>query len=357
MMNNIIKAALFSAVLLFCSCSREGQYAYISTSHLEPALDGLHLLYSYDALHWERVPGVILPASVGNKEPYVDAFTGKTVNGKYMPQSMMRDPSICQGPDGIFRLAWTTAWSGSRGFGYSESKDLVNWTEPKEIVVMDKIPTNNVWAPEIFYDDTRRQFMVVFSSCIDPDSRTAADLQGTNGCHRAYYVTTKDFKTFSETKKFYDPGFNSIDAFVLKNGKNNYVTIIKDNRKPGYSDLFCAFSDDPEGPYAPLADPNAYSDPSIAPGTNPGDSLKLQGHFGPEYCEGPCAVKIGDEWYIYYDVYRQTRYGAVRTKDFRTFENIDNLISFPRGHKHGTIIKVRKPILDNLLKQTASSDL
>ena len=34
-------------------------------------------------------------------------------------------------------------------------------------------------------------------------------------------------------------GFNSIDGFIVKRDKNDYVLIIKDNRKPGYSDLFC----------------------------------------------------------------------------------------------------------------------
>lgn len=353
MLKNILGRLLPAAALFMLCCCSEPD-VYISTSHLEPALDGLHLLYSYDAYHWERVPGVILPASIGNKEPYIDAFTGRTVNGKYMPESMMRDPSICQGPDGTFHLAWTTAWSGSRGFGYSSSKDLIHWTEPREIPVMEEIPTNNVWAPEIFYDKAEKHFLIVWSSCIDPAKRTDADKQGTNGCHRTYYVTTKDFKTFTSAKPFYDPGFNSIDAFVLQRGPKDYVTIIKDNRKPGYSDLFCAFAEKAEGPYKPLADPNAYADPAIPAGTNPGDSLKLQGHFAPEYSEGPCAIKVGDDWLIFFDVYRQVRYGAVRTRDFQTFEPVDSLVSFPSGHKHGTVFKVKKSVLDNLLSEKSS---
>ena len=32
--------------------------------------------------------------------------------------------------------------------------------------------------------------------------------------HRIYYVTTKDFNTFSETKLFFNPDFSVIDAAI-----------------------------------------------------------------------------------------------------------------------------------------------
>ena len=44
-------------------------------------------------------------------------------------------------------------------------------------------------------------------------------------------------KRLLRQRHFYDPGFNSIDGFIVKRDKNDYVLIIKDNRKPGYSDL------------------------------------------------------------------------------------------------------------------------
>lgn len=336
-----------------CKTIEQEKDIYLFTSHREPALDGLHFLYSEDALHWDSLPGVWLKAQVGNDKPYIDAFTGKQQEGKYMPEPMMRDPSLCYGPDGKYHLAWTTGWAGTRGFGYAESKDLIHWSKPKEIKVMEDNATNNVWAPEIFYDDVLQQYMIVFSSAIHPSKWTAADRQGTNSVHRCFYTTTRDFRTFSPTKAFYDPGFNCIDAFVLKRDKGEYVAILKDNRKPGYSDLYSAFAPTAEGPYRTLVDVNSYADPKIAPGTNPGDSLKLQGHFAPEYSEGACAVKVGDWWHIYFDVYRQNRYGAVRTKDFQTYESLDDKVSFPMGHKHGTIVKISRKQLDKMLKHAS----
>ena len=168
------------------------------------------------------------------------------------------------------------------------------------------------------------------SSAIPVERYTAADSLGANKSHRAYYTTTKDFQTFAPAKAFYDPGFNSIDGFIVKRDKNDYVLIIKDNRKPGYSDLFCVSGPSAEGPYT-------------SPSTK----------FAPTYSEGPCAVKVGDEWLIYFDVYREGRFGAVATKDFKTFTPIDNQISIPQGHKHGTIIKVPESVLLNLKAEEA----
>ena len=123
---------------------------------------------------------------------------------------------------------------------------------------------------------------------------------------------------------------NLIYRLIVKRDKNDYVLIIKDNRKPGYSDLFCVSGPSAEGPYT-------------SPSTK----------FAPTYSEGPCAVKVGDEWLIYFDVYREGRFGAVATKDFKTFTPIDNQISIPQGHKHGTIIKVPESVLLNLKAEEA----
>ncbi len=332
-MRNIFYTTLIclTALLLCGSCKQ--QQVYLFTSHREPALDGLHFLYSYDAYHWDSLPGVWLKPEVGNKTQRVNPMTGRVETPKYYPQSMMRDPSLCQGPDGTYHLAWTIAWSGEKGFGYASSKDLIHWSEQRIIPVMEDSTTGNVWAPEIFYDDERDQFQIAWSSSIPRERYTDADRLGTNGVHRQYYTTTKDFVHFEPTKPFYDPGFNSIDGYVLKRGDKDYVLVLKDNRKPGFSDLFCAFAEAPEGP---------YSQPTEK--------------FAPTYSEGPCVVKVGEEYLIYFDVYRQGRYGAVSTRDFQTFTPIDDKISLPMGHKHGTIITIKESVLKKMLKYAAERD-
>ncbi len=327
---SVLSVCIALSGLTGCSNSKSTENerdVYIFTGHREPALDGLHYLYSYDGFKWDSIQGSWLTPEIGNKQiTYFNTHSQSMDTAKYAPQSMMRDPSIVQGPDGTYHLVWTLAWSGEKAFGYASSKDLIHWSEQQSIPVMEGEETNNVWAPEIFYDDVKDQFMIVWSSSIPVDQYTDADRLGSNGCHRMYYTTTKDFKTFAPKKPFYDPGFNTIDGFVLKDTDNGkYVLIAKDNRKPGFSDLFCVTADSAEGP---------YSDPSEK--------------FAPTYSEGACAIKVGDEWLIYFDVYRQMRFGAVSTRDFKTFTPIDDRISLPAGHKHGTIIKVKESVLDSL---------
>src|SRR5450759_3616181 len=71
--------------------------------------------------------------------------------------------------------------------------------------------------------------------------------------------------------------------------------------------------------------------------------------FTEKFTEGPCALKIGDDWLIYFDAYQEKIYGTVKMRDFKTFTNITKEVSFPEGHKHGTALKVPREILDGLL--------
>jgi hypothetical protein len=291
--------------LVLISVASCNNRVYLFTGFHEPANAGLRLLYSYDGYKWQDLDTVFLKPVVGDK--------------------IMRDPSIVQGPDGVFQIVWTCAWKGNKGFGYASSKDLIHWSEERVIDVMKNEPTTvNVWAPEIFYDDVEKQFIIIWASTIP--FRFPKGIEDEDNNHRMYYTTTKDFKTFSDTKLFYDPGFSVIDCEILKRGKKDYVLILKDNTRPNRN-IKVAFGKSPLGP---------YGKPSEA--------------FTPSYTEGPAVEKVGDEYLIYFDQYRDKIYGAVKTKDFKTFINITKEISVPNGHKHGTIVKVNKKVLEKLLQ-------
>ena len=74
---------------------------------------------------------------------------------------------MVQGPDGVFHLVWTCGWKGERGFGYASSTDLIHWSDQKFVPVLEDEPTTvNVWAPEIFYDDVARNYIIVWASTI-----------------------------------------------------------------------------------------------------------------------------------------------------------------------------------------------
>jgi len=298
---------LLLVLSFFCLAScQKNRELYLFTSFHEPADGGLRYLYSEDGIHWDSIPGVWLKPEIGQ-------------------QRLMRDPSIVRSPDGVFHLVWTTSWKGDLGFGYASSKDLIHWSEERMIPVMAKEPeTINVWAPEVFYDDEQKQFMVVWASCVP--HRFDKGIEEENNNHRLYYITTKDFKTISETKLLYDPGFSTIDATIVKRAPEDYVMVLKDNTRLSRN-LRVAFAKSPYGPYSAASKP-----------------------FTQSFVEGPTVEKVGDEYYIYFDMYRKKIYGAVKTRDFINFTDETSKVKVPLGHKHGTICKVPRSVVDRLLK-------
>lgn len=298
---------LFLLLFLATACQSE-KPVYFFTSFHEPANAGLRMLYSYDGYHWTDLDTVLLKPEVGR-------------------QHVMRDPSIVRGPDGIFRLVWTSSWQGDLGFGYASSPDLIHWSKEQVISVMDwDTSTVNVWAPELFYDDGGQRYIIVWASTIPFKFPKGQEEERNN--HRLYYTTTKDFQSFSDTKLFLDPGFSVIDGTIVKRGEHDYVLVLKDNTRPERN-LKVAFGETPLG---------LWSKPG------PG--------FTPKYTEGPTVLHLGDDYLIYYDAYRARQYGAVKTKDFKTFTDITDQISVPEGHKHGTIFTADEKVLRNLLKTT-----
>lgn len=284
----------------------EGEY-YVSSSFHEPADEGSRFIYSRDGLHWDSIPGTWLAPELGD--------------------SIMRDPSVWRGEDGTYHLVWTIAWKGDTGIGYSSSTDLIHWTPQRRIPVMDSIRhTYSVWAPELFYDDTKGEYMIVFTAQVD--DKTSTGRRNEHGdYHRMYYVTTRDFVAFSEPRLLYDAGYSCIDGVIVKRGEGDYVLVAKDNRKAN-SNLRVAFSRRPEGPY----------------------TLPLSRPFTGIFAEGPSVTKVGDTYYIYYDLYRRHIYGASTTKDFIHFTDVTSNAAFPAGHKHGTVFKAPVSTVEALIR-------
>lgn len=293
-------------VVLLASCGGSKDY-YMFTSFHEPADEGLRYLYSEDGMHWDSISGVWLKPELGQHK-------------------LMRDPSMVRTPDGTYHLVWTTSWKGDLGFGYAHSKDLIHWSEQQMIPVMEDEPTTvNVWAPEIFYDDEKEEFIVVWASCIPGRFERGVEEEDNN--HRLYYITTKDFKTISKAKVLHDFGFSAIDAVIVKRAKKDYVMVLKDNTRPERN-LKVAFAESLTGPYSEASQP-----------------------FTESFVEGPSVEKVGEDYLIYFDVYKKKIFGAMRTKDFLHFTDETNHISIPQGHKHGTIFKAPEEVVKALLEK------
>ena len=273
---------------------------YLFTSFRGNGEDGLHLATSQDGYHWR---------ALNQDRSFLRPSVGK---GK-----LMRDPSLAQARDGTFHLVWTTGWS-DQTIGYASSRDLIHWSEQQALAVMAHEPSSrNAWAPELFYDESRSQWLIFWAATI-PGRFSETDDSGNNGYnHRIYCTATKDFKTFSATRLFFDPGFNVIDATILKAEKKYYLVFKDERQTPVKKNLRLAVANSAEGPYEQVSEP-----------------------FTKDWVEGPTAMKVGDEWLVYFDQYREHRYGVVKTKDLKHWEDVSNQLSFPGGARHGTILKI-----------------
>ena len=317
-MNNRKNVTVFLSVFLWVANfnlllaqAKDNDKAYIFTSFRQNGEDGLHLAFSYDGLKWMPLKGD-------------KSFLKPVVGGK-----LMRDPCIIQGPDNIFHMVWTTSWH-DKGIGIAHSKDLINWSEQDFIPVMEHEPTaRNCWAPEITWDPDGKQYVIYWATTLPDKFQSTAKNADKGWNHRMYYTTTKDFKKYSETKLFYNPGFNVIDSTIVRS-QEKYIKITKnETRYPPAKNLHFATSDKVTGPWENVSKP-----------------------FSPKgrWVEGPTALKIGEYWYVYFDVYNNKKYGVMRSKDFKYWEDISDKLSVPKGMRHGSVLSIPKSILDNLLK-------
>jgi hypothetical protein len=220
---------------------------------------------------------------------------------------------------------WTVSWK-ERNIGYASSADLIHWSDQKDIPVMANEPlAQNAWAPEIIYDDRKKNYMIYWATTIK-GKFPLTDTLGDND-HRIYYVTTKDFTTFSKAKLLYEHGFNVIDATIQKVGRKKYVMFLKDETlKPPHKNLHTATSKH-------LTKGWSYPSPSIT---------------GNYWAEGLTVVKINDEWVVYFDKYRDHKYGAVASKDLQHWIDISDKINLPSGIRHGSIFKISKEEFEKL---------
>jgi hypothetical protein len=271
--------------------------------------DGLHLAYSEDGFRWQALQH--------------DSSFLKPTAGK---DKLMRDPCIVQSPDGIFHMVWTVSWN-EKGIGYAQSKDLMHWSEQQYIPVMEhEKDARNCWAPEIFYDAGSKQFMIYWATTISGRFTETQSTKESAYNHRMYYVTTKDFKTFSKTALLYDQGFNVIDATIQFTDKK-YVMFLKDETvEPAQKNVRIATS-------KYLA--RDYSKPG----------KPITGNY---WAEGPTSIKINGQWIVYFDKYRDHQMGAVASTDLTTWTDISDKVSFPEGVRHGTVFKVSKAVFDRL---------
>ena len=143
-----------------------------------------------------------------------------------------------------------------------------------------------------------------------------------------YCTTTRDFVTFSETRLFYDHGFNIIDACVVNDG-GHFVMFLKDETNKPFTlqkNIKLAFADRATGPYTDASAPIT----------------------GDYWCEGPSAIKIDGIWHVYFDRYRDNVYGLLTSPDLKTWTDRTDKLQMPGGTRHGTIFRAPDEVFDGI---------
>lgn len=91
--------------------------------------------------------------------------------------------------------------------------------------------------------------------------------------------------------------------------------------------LRLAFADRVDGPYGP----------PTAPIT------------GAYWAEGPAAIRIGGQWFVYFDKYVEHRYGLVVSSDLKRWTDASDRLFMPSGARHGSVLQVPAATADTLL--------
>ncbi|MDA3043938.1 MULTISPECIES: glycoside hydrolase family 43 protein [unclassified Campylobacter] len=282
--------------------------------------DGLHLAYSYDGYKW---------IALNNNKSILKPNIGK--------DKLMRDPSLIY-VDKTFHLVWTTSWN-DRIIGYTSSKDMINFEKQEAIPVMlHESKAQNVWAPDLFFDETTSTFYILYSTTILGRHKQMPTSQKERKYnHRIYVTTTKNFQDFSISKLYFDPNFMPIDATVIKNPKNNMLIMFvkNENSNPAEKNIRVTFSNSMQKGF-----PVDVSNPI---------------NFGSDWVEGPAAIFIGKELFVYFDNYRNKKFNLVVSNDGGiSWQDRTDKLSLPDGIRHGSVIKVNKKIVQNLIKKYGS---
>ena len=170
-----------------------------------------NLAYSYDGLHWMEIP---------NSEGFLKTELGT---------QRIRDPFITRKKDGTFVILATQGFNNDSIY-YWDSKDLIQFDNHKLVQVSFydsniSMSGERAWAPETYYNLNTDEYYIIFS-----------DTGNENG--GMYYITTHDFKSYSYPKRYFYPGYISIDGTIVE--KDGFLWLFYKDERDGAITVFYA---------------------------------------------------------------------------------------------------------------------
>ncbi|MCE6997345.1 family 43 glycosylhydrolase [Saccharothrix sp. S26] len=267
----------------------------------------------------------------------------------------LRDPFLIRSPEGdrFFLIAtdlsigrdgnWDRAQrQGSLYLEVWESTDLITWSEQRHVKISP--PTaGNTWAPEAYWDDTTKQYVVFWASKLYAEN----DPQHTgNTYNRMLYATTRDFTTFSEPKIWQDRGSSRIDSTVIKDD-GLYYRFTKDEGAggTGCSDIIQEKATSLTAVDLPGAPAWAFQQGCI--GRDAGTSAVE----GPTVFKANPGDKSGYPYYLFVDEYGGRGYIPLGTTSLDAPQwRVPPAFDLPAGPRHGTVVPVTAAEHTALLK-------
>lgn len=313
--------------------------------------NALYLAYSRDGLHWENLnggkPAYVVEGIGGNR--IRDPFVYRKNDGKFI--MIATDWTLWQTPAAISEGYWSNP---SPYLIVADSDDLITFKNTRRIDFAQFTPeaTENrrahgwpdmhAWAPEVFYDETRGEYGVIWSG--------DGDLEGNSVINRTYVNYTKDFVTFSKPELFFelldDNGNNitEIDATLIKNDSSWYM-FFKGEANDA-KDIQEAKSDSLKPGSFTVINNKKY----ITRGSKQDEQM---------YTEGPFIIKLPEEnkWYLYADFYgRDGVFGCWETTDLEADPADWRLLdekeySLPFGVRHANTVRVTEEELEKLFNR------
>lgn len=288
---------------------------YLFAYYTGEGASGLHLAWSADGWKWKPLKN------------------GKSFIKPGIGDYLMRDPHLMQTPDGIFHLVWATG-NHRRDIGYAWSKNLVDWSVQRLIPVMEQDTlVMNVWSPEMVYDANSQRFMLFWASTVpkkfkETDKQNDSLPSGLRYNHRIYRKFSEDLKTWTSTELFFEPGFNVTDPHIAEDS-GRYMLYFKDETNMGkniQNNIKMAKSYSLTGPF----------------------DTKVNLISRRTWAQAPMAMRVDSQFVVYFEKYKQRKFGAMATKNFKEWKDYTDSLSFPKGARQGSVLRIPLKLMDKL---------